>query len=379
MEEQKELDNSAVELPAKEASSEHEKQEPRKKSPLLPIIILLIVVLGIGGWFTYHAQTKTPMKTETSSETKTGTQLYKGKIVIGYVTWPGYLGLYLARDKGYFKAAGVDVELRLYQDILVAQKDYVSGKIQGIINVPIATVGGISGTDLTVPQKIVLATDYSNGADGIIAKQGISSISQLKGKKVAYQKNTIEEAFTKYALEQYHMTTADIIPVDLDPIKAADALSKGQVDAATTYEPFMSKTAADIHGIVLYTSADAPGLITDIVTFRSDFTNKYPDSVAAVVKAYTQGVSFWEQHPQEANTLVGKELGASAEDTAAQLKTIKILNQHDNEVAFTYASGLQSLYGNLKQMTRLGSGDSQQTAKDTDQIIEPKFIKSLSQ
>lgn len=378
MDEQKDLQNPVEEQPVEHPEHEVTEQASKPRFPLFFIALICIVLLGIVGWFGYtfyfNNTTHAPVATSQNQVKK-----YPGKVVIGYVTWPGYLGLYLARDKGFFKADGVAVELRLYQDILVAQKDYVSGKIQGIINVPLATVGGISGTDTTVPQKIVLATDYSNGADGIIAKSSITRVDQLKGKRVAFQKNTIEEAFTKYALAQYNLTFADITPVDLDPMKAADALAKGQVDAATTYEPFISMTAKQIHGNILYTSANAPGLITDIVTFRSDFIEKYPDSVAAIVKAYCEGVDFWKKNPQEANVLVAKELQATPVDTEAQLKTIKILDQHDNDVAFTYASGLQSLYGNLKQMGELGSNNSRQSSTDSDQIIDPRFIKNLSQ
>ena len=41
-------------------------------------------------------------------------KLYSEKITIGTEIWPGYLALYVAQDRGYFKEAGLDVEIKSY-------------------------------------------------------------------------------------------------------------------------------------------------------------------------------------------------------------------------------------------------------------------------
>src|SRR5258706_15205295 len=79
---------------------------------------------------------------------------YKDQIVIGDVVWPGYLGLYIAADKGYFKEAGLNVDVRDYTALAELSNDYVTGKMQGRANLGIDMVNEhLKGFD----HRVVLA------------------------------------------------------------------------------------------------------------------------------------------------------------------------------------------------------------------------------
>ena len=135
----------------------------------------------------------------------------------------------------------------------------------------------------------------------------------------------------------------------------------------------------DFH--VVYSSQDAPGLITDIMTFRTDFVEAHPETVEAIVRAYFKGLAFWKEHPEEANTITAKEYSDTPESIARQLGGIKMLDEQDNVIAFTYAAGLRSLYGNLHQIekfVRKHKGESS-APLDTNKLIERKFIKNIAE
>lgn len=330
--------------------------------------VLLFVILGSTGLFGYQQF----FSNKQALKPKTG---YTGNIKIGYIAgWPGHLGLFLARDKGYFKEEGVHVELKKYEGGTPLLNDYVHGRLQGRADL---TLDAISEASMGLDHKTVLAIDYSNGADAIISSANIKTFQDVKGKRFAFEKGSIEEFFTRYALQQNNLSINDIIPINLAADKAAQALVKGDVDVAATFEPLVSQVVGQIHGNTLYTSAEAPGIITDILTFRSDFINQYPDTVQSIAKAYFKGVQYWKDHPADANQLIGKELGVSAAEADNALAGIKILNVQDNIAAFTFAAGLQSLYGNLRQVGRFMQATSSATI-DTDSLIEPKFIRALS-
>ena len=148
-----------------------------------------------------------------------------------------------------------------------------------------------------------------------------------------------------------------------------------------TYEPFISQVLAskDFHAV--YSSKDAPGLISDILTFRTDFIQAHPETVEAIMRAYFKGLAFWKEHPEEANAITAKAYNDTPESIAHQLEGIKILDEQDNMTAFTFAAGFQSLYGNLRQIGKFVR--KQQTSAnaflDTDKLIERKFIKTISQ
>jgi NitT/TauT family transport system substrate-binding protein len=105
-------------------------------------------------------------------------------LVIGYNQWIGLVGVFTAKEKGYFKDAGLNVEFKQF-----------SGPADGI---PPVIAGQLDGTFTTADTPILLAkdagadvmknvfiVDTSNGADGIVAQTGINSVKDLKGKTVA--------------------------------------------------------------------------------------------------------------------------------------------------------------------------------------------------
>ena len=82
-------------------------------------------------------------------------------------------------------------------------KAYTAEKLDGIF---IAC-----GDSLTARSSVIIVlTDYSDGNDMIIGKEGIKSIKDLKGKTVALEKNLVEHLLLDYALEKNGLKEADV-------------------------------------------------------------------------------------------------------------------------------------------------------------------------
>lgn len=312
-----------------------------------------------------------------SKETKTQSdRIYQDKITIGMETWPGYFPLIVARDKGYFKQAGLDVEIKRYIALGELSKDYAAGKMQGRANL---TLDAVKESLEGLEHKVVLAIDYSNGSDAIVARKDIASVQDFRGKRIGYEPDTLEEFFITWALSENGMGLSDIIPSFANPEETAKKLKAGEIDVAVSHEPFLSQFVSTGDFQPVYSSKNAPGLITDILTFRKDFIEAHPETVQAFLAAYFKGLAFWKENPGEANALTAKEFSDTPEGIAVQLKGIKMLDEQDNQTAFTFAAGLDSLYGNMRQIGRFvlkhqGKG---KTPINTDHLIERKFIKEI--
>ncbi len=303
--------------------------------------------------------------------------LYPATITIGTVVWPGYVGLYIARDNGYFREAGLNVELKSYASLGELSKDYSAGKMQGRSNLNLdAVLEARQGLD----HKAILAIDYSNGADGIVARSDIQSLADVKGKRVGLEPNTLEEFFMAWALEQNGLSLKDVTVVAADPEKAAQLLKAGEVDVAVTYEPFLSQLLADGQFHTIYSSSDAPGLIADILTFRTDFIKAYPKTIEAILRAYFRGLRFWKEHPAEAYEILAKELNDTPDGTAKQLEGLHVLDENDNRTAFTFAAEMQTIYGNLRRVARFVAEHQSGTPAlpDSDQLIDRGFIQIIA-
>ena len=338
------------------------------KTSKFALILAFLVV--IGSWVD-----SSDVKAKGFSSNHSNT-LYPGKITIGMETWPGYLPLFVAQAKGYFRELGLDVDIKRYIALGEVSKDYVAGKLQGRANLTLDAVNEhLDGLD----HRVVLAIDYSNGSDAIIARKEITTVSDFAGKRVGYEPNTLEEFFVSWALMENGLTLGDITPVFGNPEETVQQLKEGKADVAVSHEPFMSQVVAsgDFHPV--YTSADAPGLITDILTFRTDFVDTYPETVELIVQAYFKALHFWKDHPEEAYVILAKEFGDTPEGIAQQFKGITMLDEGDNDTAFTFAAGLKSLYGNMRQIGKFVRKHRGIVPAElnTDKLIETRFVKNL--
>jgi NitT/TauT family transport system substrate-binding protein len=161
------------------------------------------------------------------------------KILVGY--WPisSALPFFVADHNGYWKDAGVDVELVKFADQVKVTEALLAGRIN-------ATATGTGSTQLALAQiaqpglfRILAANASSDKSilDEFIVAKGApyKKIADLKGKKVAT--GVGPQALLEAQLILQRAGVTDVVPMELSPAQHVAAVSSGQVDAAYTYEP----------------------------------------------------------------------------------------------------------------------------------------------
>lgn len=250
------------------------------------------------------------------------------KIVISYTPWTGYGALFVAQEKGMFKSRGLDVELQSIEGVGDRKQALVAGKTQAMaasLDVSISAAGE------GVPMKFVWAFDASDGADGLIVKngKGIEKVADLKGREIAMHKGSASHFFLSTILEKAGLTDNDVKVVDMKASEAASAFMAGKVDAAVTWEPHLSKAKA-AGDIVLSTTKDTPGLIADVLAFREDFAKNNPAAVQAVVDALAEATDYIEKNPDESYKIIATAFKMKPEDVSADAKGVKFYSLKDN-------------------------------------------------
>lgn len=327
----------------------------------LPIILLGTLVIG-GTLFSM-------------SKNKPAELPAKHQIVVGMSPWAGNLGFYIAEKKGYFKELGLDVKLKNFSSLSDAKVDYRQDKVHILSTL---NLDAIQLANDGVDHRIIAVQDKSYGADGIIAQSSITSLAQIKSKKVAYEKGTLEEFFLKYALNQYNMTLNDVQGIDLAPDKAAEALTNKQVDVAVTYEPYLSE-ALDGKSNLLYSTKTAPDLIYDLVVAKTTYIGKNSEDIQNLLKAYFMAIDYWRSDPADAAKIVATYMNTTPQDVSSQLDKLSILDLRSNEAVFTYSSDLESIYGNLRQLSAEFELLDNTNIAASDRLAYPLFIETLSE
>ena len=264
---------------------------------------------------------------------------------IAYSDWPGWVAWEIAIQKGWIKQAGVDAEF-LWFEYGPSMEAFTAGKVDAVM----ATNGDALVTGANGAKNvIIMLTDYSNGNDMIIAKPGIKSVKQLKGKKIGLEVGVVEHLMLLNALKKNGMTEADLTIVNTPTGQTPQVLASGQVDAVAAWQPNAGQALKALAGsTAIYTSADEPGLIYDTVTVS-------PQSLAQRRADWVKFVSVWDkvvayiQDPAtkpDALKIMAARSGSTPADYAAFLGGTRFLTLAESaKVIATKGSGFNSLAG----------------------------------
>ncbi|MDW9646209.1 PhnD/SsuA/transferrin family substrate-binding protein [Sinorhizobium meliloti] len=249
-------------------------------------------------------------------------------LTVGMTTWVGYGLLHLAQQKGFFKEHGIDVSLTTVQDKPSTAAAIATGRLDGWATT-VDTFIFYNAKKLDIKQ--VLAVDFSKGGEGIIASGDIKTVADLKGRTLGAEEGSSTYFFMLNLLADSGINVKD---VKLQSMRAGDAgaaFAAGRLDAAATWDPWLSK-AKERGGHILASSADEPGLIVDTVAFRSEIIKKRPDDVKNFITAYFEAYDYWKASPKEANAIMAKALGIKDDEFNSSLAGLEFVSRTEPAV-----------------------------------------------
>ncbi len=247
----------------------------------------------------------------------------------GSVTWLGQVPIMLAVDKGFFKEQGLDVD---YLTIL-SSSDRMAAVASG--SAAFSNLG--RGTVIAQMSRgndsfyFFGNIDQAPGNEGCYARQGIETIADLKGKKVAA--NTSSEVTMDGLLHNAGLAKRDVQFLDITPNEMVIALTKGDVDAMCVWQPFLANAAKALPGgKVLGTDADTADYKTygatasaDILIISRKIVDQKPEVARKLAAAIFKGVEFTNAHPDETAKIVAHYFKKPPEEIEAGMKTFRYI------------------------------------------------------
>jgi NitT/TauT family transport system substrate-binding protein len=268
-------------------------------------------------------------------------------ISLGYSDWPGWVAWQIALDKGWLKEAGIDVSFTWF-DYSASMDAFAAGKIDGdfVTNGDALVIGAGGARNITI-----LATDYSNGNDMIVARPGIRSMQELKGKKVGVEIGLVDHLLLLDGLKKSGLSQDDVTLVNSKTNETPQVLASGQVDAIGAWQPSSGMAMRAVPGArPIYTSAQAPGLIYDVLIVT-------PSSLAAHRADYLKLIHIWSRIVQyiadpktqdDAVSIMAARVGLTPAQYKPLLAGTHLLDITEAKTVFAKADGLASLYGSSK-------------------------------
>jgi len=266
---------------------------------------------------------------------------------IGYSDWPGWVAWQVAIDKGWFKEAGIDVKFEWF-DYSASMDAFAAGKIDAdLMTNGDALVTGAGGAR----NLMVMVTDYSNGNDMIVARPGIKSLKDLRGKKIGIEVGLVEHLLLTDGLKKAGMTLADVTLVNAKTNETPQVLASGQVDAIGAWQPNSGMAIKTLPGSrPVYTSAQAPGLIYDVLAVNPTSFAAHRADYAKLLKVWDRVVSYIADSSTQPDALkiMSARVGLSPEQYKPLLDGTHLIGVAEAKGVFKKTEGLESLYGSSK-------------------------------
>ena len=243
------------------------------------------------------------------SEKQSNSVEKKLKLVLDWTPNTNHTGLYVAMDKGYYKDAGIELEIvqppEDGAEVLVA-----SGKADFGISFQDTMAGALSKNS-PLPIKAVAAITQHN-TSGIMSRKGdgITTPKGLEGKKYATWDLPIEKAILKNVVEK---DGGDFAKVELIPSTVTDevsALSTKQIDAVWVYYGWAGISAKekgfDFDYFAFKDINPTFDYYTPVLITNDDMIKNDSDTVKKFLEATKKGYEFAAGNPQDAAEILLK-------------------------------------------------------------------------
>jgi NitT/TauT family transport system substrate-binding protein len=295
-------------------------------------------------------------------------------INLGYSDWPGWVAWQVAIDKGWLKQAGIEVNFDWF-DYSASMDAFAAGKIDGdFVTNGDALVTGAGGAR----NVMIMLTDYSNGNDMIVARPGIAGMRDLKGRKIGIEIGLVEHLLLLDGLKKAGLSQNDVTLVNSKTNETPQVLASGQVDAIGAWQPNSGMAMKALPGShPIYTSAQAPGLIYDVLIVT-------PASLAAHRADYSKLIRVWDRVVQYINdpktqddavSIMAARVGLTPAQYKPLLAGTHLLGIAEAKTALVKADGLQSLYGSSKIVDDFNVRNSvYKQAQNIDGYIYPALV-----
>ena len=285
---------------------------------------------------------------------------YEMPLRIGINPRPGNEFLFLAQEKGFFAAQGVDVRLIEYSSLGDVRRAFDRGQLDGMTGTVVELLQSRDATPRA--PRAFMVTDISNGSDMILAHGSIASVSELAGKRVAAEPESVGMFMLARALARQGMPFSAVAVVATDQTDMAKNLDSGWVDAAVTYPPVSFEIMQIPATRTVFSSADIPGEVVDVVALAADVLERRVDDAARIVRAWDQSLAYAAEHPDEARELMASRERISVEDFGAALAGIKLLSAGEQRPLFEpggpLARAIGASAGTLREAAQIRSGSA---------------------
>ncbi|MCC7417491.1 MAG: ABC transporter substrate-binding protein [Acidobacteria bacterium] len=223
-------------------------------------------------------------------------QAQKAKMTIATGVDPSLGTFYVAKVGGFFDKHGLDVQLNTGPSGSAMVAFLVQNQVQAVLA---AEQAGIQNFNLD--NNVVVAAQAMQMLRyfGVVARN-IDSVEGLKGKKIGVSLGSASEVFWRAFVEKLNLNPRDYTIVNVDPPEMLAAIQRGNIDAFSAWEPWLTRTTQAVPGTKIV--RDNEGIINprNFVYINKGWAAQNPEAAVAFMRALVDATQLLRSNPDEA-------------------------------------------------------------------------------
>ena len=192
--------------------------------------------------------------------------------------------------------------------------------------------------DSRIMPRIFQQVDWSNGGDGIVVREDIKTVSDLRGKKIVLAQNSPSQYFALSMLVAGGLQPGEVtFSYTNDAFEAAAAFNANDEYAAcVSWAPDIYTLSEQAGNRMLVDTATANKLIADVWFARADFANENKDLIEGIVRGIFDSVESLkaQEEQQKVSQWMSEGYAIPASECLAMLGDAHSTNYAENRQFF---------------------------------------------
>lgn len=253
-----------------------------------------------------------------------GCRKFSQPLKIASQVWPGFEFMFLARELGWLNPD--EVRLIEVTDATDSRQLLADGLLDGAaFTLDEVLRSRADGVELTV----IAVFDFSEGADVLLAKPGIHSLADLKGKRIGVEETALGGLMISKALQLGGLTVDQISIIHSSVQQHERHWQSGAVDALVTYSP-VAEQLEQLGAIRLFDSRAIPGSIVDVLAVKSEIIQEYGADLRRFLAAHFRALNYFFSKPEEATLRMAARLAVPAVEVGKMYSGLRLTDLAEN-------------------------------------------------
>lgn len=248
---------------------------------------------------------------------------------LGMDLWAGYFPAVIAKQEGLMAAEGVALDVTLAKDTRSLIARFAAGDFD--------LIGVSLGDAITLSQArpdlvVLVVSNESAGGDQVLRGRDAPAIdrSGQRPLRVATSFGGFGELFLQTWMGAAGIDPQQVAWANVDASDIPAALAEGRIDYGHTWQPYAAEAVA-AGAVPVFTSAETPGLILDVVLATRAGLARQPEAYQAFLRAWFEAQHRWRADPEAGNAAVAAALGL--DPATISLQGVKLYSVEDNRQA----------------------------------------------